>query len=103
MDWIQFCYKKRVENHKSKHAQTEQQKPKADSQPQNLQFCQSENFDGMSNDTKSGVSPKSSQNQTPSPLASKSNQKVDATAATQAPKPNAQSNEIVSSSSNILC
>lgn len=102
LDWIQFCYKKRVESHKSKHTEhqqtTEQRKPKSESQPQSLQLSHSENFD----DAKGGVSPKSSNNLTPSPLASKSDRKNDATAATataaaaNAAKQNAQSNEIVS-------
>lgn len=107
LDWIQFCYKKRVESHKSKHTehqQPEQRKPKSESQPQSLQLSHSENFDGMLNDPKVGISPKSSNNQTPSPLPSKSDRKNDATAAATAAaaaaantaKQNAQSNEIVS-------
>lgn len=102
LDWIQFCYKKRVESHKSKHTEhqqtAEQRKPKSESQPQSLQLSHSD--DGMLNDPKGGVSPKSSNNLTPSPLASKSDRKNDATAATaaatNAAKQNAQSSEIVS-------
>lgn len=91
LDWIQFCYKKRVESHKTKHPEhqpEQQQKPKSASQSQNLQLSQSDNFDGMSSDTK-GVSPKSSNNQTPSPRTSKSDRKNEF-------KQQAQADEIVS-------
>lgn len=112
LDWIQFCYKKRVESHKSKHTaehqQTaEQRKPKSESQPHSLQLSHSENFDGAINDPKGGISPKSSNYLTPSPLASKSDRKNGGTAATasaaaataaaaNAAKQNVQSSEIVS-------
>lgn len=68
-----------MENHKPKHSEhhTEQQsKPKSASQPQNLQLSQSDNFDGLSGDLR-GVSPKSSNNQTPSPRTSKPDRKND--------------------------
>lgn len=76
LDWIQFCYKKRTENHKTKRPekQTEQRTAKSESQPQDLQFMHKENFDGLSGDAR-GVSPKSSNNQTPSPRTSKSEKK----------------------------
>lgn len=96
LDWIQFCYKKRVENHKPKHSehQTEPQlKPKSASQPQNLQLSQSDNFDSLSGDLK-GVSPKSSNNQTPSPRTSKPERKNDF-------KQQTQTDEVVNISFNI--
>lgn len=79
LDWIQFCYKKRTESHKPKHPdhqpeQQQQHKPKSASQSHNLQLSQSDNFDGGSSDLK-GVSPKSSNNQTPSPRTSKPDRK----------------------------
>lgn len=71
MDWIQFCYAKRNDNHKTNHFdQKDQQKSKATSN-------QSENVDGnnTSNDCLKGISPRSSNNPTPSPRPSKSHRK----------------------------
>lgn len=59
---------------KRNEKQTEQRAPKSESQPQDLQFMPKENFDGLSADAR-GVSPKSSNNQTPSPRTSKSEKK----------------------------
>lgn len=90
IDWVQFCYKKRMECNKPNHSenQTDQQKSKLNSQSQNLQFIQHESFDGMSMDPKTS-SPKSSSNQTPSPHASKTERKNES-------KQFTQSDEIVS-------
>lgn len=68
MDWIQFCYEKRMEND-TKHSETQTLKPSSQSQSQQLDYS-----DGMSIEMK-GISPKSSNNQTPSPRTSKSDRK----------------------------
>lgn len=72
MDWIQFCYEKRMEHDSLK--QSEQQTLKPTSQSQSQQLNQSDYSDGMSIEMK-GISPKSSNTQTPSPRTSKSDKK----------------------------
>lgn len=78
-DWIQFCYEKRVEVHRSKHSesQEEQQQSKPTGQSQSFHRSQTEHFGGMSTSELTGLSPKSSNNQTPSPHTSKSDKMND--------------------------
>lgn len=70
MDWIQFCYEKRMENDIQK--QTEPQTLKPSSQSQSQQLNQSDCSDGIS---MKGISPNPSNNQTPSPRTSKFDKK----------------------------
>lgn len=90
-DWIQFCYEKRIEAHKSKNTnqQTEEQKSKSKNQSHNSSHrSQTENITDLSNE-QVGASPRSSNDQTPSPHASKSDKNNE--------QKSAQSAEIVSS------
>lgn len=90
-DWIQFCYEKSnsFQMHKSKHSKTQEEQPQSKSKGQSHNFHrnQVENL-GVSTSEATGASPKSSNNQTPSPHTSESDKNNDK-------KPQAQSTEIV--------
>lgn len=76
LDWIQFCYEKRIESHRTKQSepQAEEQKSKSRRQSRNLHRSQTDNLGGISRVL--GVSPRSI-NQTPSPRASESDENKD--------------------------
>ncbi|XP_055309969.1 protein pecanex [Sitodiplosis mosellana] len=76
-DWIQFCYEKRIEVHKSKHSRSQEEQQKSRGQSQSFHRSQTENLSGISTSETTGGSPKSSNNQTPSPRISKSDKNND--------------------------